>query len=304
MRRIVLLVALLAAVPSTAMAQVPAPPGPPPGNGGDLPAPPGTAPGVVPPGTPAAIPSGATGPGLLSGAPVRFAKRRFSLPLACQASGRVSVQARGVRGGTFASRRYRCVANRTTVRFKVTRKAAKRIARTGTAAATATVRQGSGTHRISFELRARKGSAPAKGFWTDGNLACASGGPGTPAYLVEPNFTAPGATTVSTRGWVAWHTTAGGWHWLGVDGENAGRWDTWTATPSGIAQFFPPGATQPQRYSWGPISVPAGEAIAAVGVWEIVYWVSGQPNYSWQYVNAGTTGAVAAGGGTLACAYP
>ena len=96
----------------------------------------------------------------------------------------------------------------------------------------------------------------------------------------------------------------GGWHWLGVNGENAGRWDTWTATPTGIAQFHPGGVVTPIPYSWGPIGVPAGEGITAIGVWEIVYWVGGRPDYQWQYVNAGTTGAVAAGGGTLYCSYP
>jgi hypothetical protein len=38
-------------------------------------------------------------------------------------------------------------------------------------------------------------------------------------------------------------------------------------------------------------------------VYEIVYWVGGKPDYQWQYVNAGTTGAAAAGGGNLYCAY-
>ena len=52
------------------------------------------------------------------------------------------------------------------------------------------------------------------------------------------------------------------------------------------------------------VGVPAGEGITAIGVWEIVYWVGGRPDYQWQYVNAGTTGAVAAGGGTLYCSYP
>ena len=41
----------------------------------------------------------------------------------------------------------------------------------------------------------------------------------------------------------------------------------------------------------------------AVGVYEIVYWVGGKPDYQWQYVNAGTTGAAAAGGGNLYCSY-
>ena len=152
--------------------------------------------------------------------------------------------------------------------------------------------------------RSRPG-ARAKPFWTDGRLQC-SGDPtgGPPAYLVTPDFTTKDPTPISTRGWVAWYTQAGGWHWLGIGGENAGRWDTWTATATGIAQFHPGGAVTPIAYSWGPISVPPGQGTFAIGVYEIVYWVGGKPDYQWQYVNAGTTGAVAAGGGTLFCAYP
>jgi hypothetical protein len=307
-RLLILLTLAVAAFPAAASAQAPAgPPGPPPGNGGDLPAPPGTALPVVPPGAPGAIPPGATGPALVSGAPAVLdrARRRFALALACQGDGRVTVRGRGIRGGTFAQRRFRCAGNRATVRLTVSRKAAKRLVRKGTVAATASVRQGATTRRIDFTLRTRKGAAPATGFWTDGRLQCSPDGSGTPpAYLVEPDFTTADTTPISTRGWVAWHTPAGGWHWLGAGGENAGRWDTWTATPTGIAQFHPGGTATPIPYSWGPISVPSGEGISAIGVYEIVYWVGGQPDYQWQYVNAGVTGAVAAGGGTHYCAYP
>ncbi len=296
------------AIPATAAAQAPAgPPGPPPGNGGDLPGPPGTAPTTVPPGTPAAIPSGATGPGLLSGAPVRYqaGKRRFVLRFACQASGRVGVRARGIRGGTFATKSYRCGGNRATVALKVSRKTGKRLKRKPTVAATASVRQGGRTSALDFTLLVRGKAPAAKGYWTDGRLQCSPDGSGTPpAYLVEPDFTTREPTPISTRAWVAWYTPAGGWHWLGVNGENKGRWDTWTATATGIAQFHPGGAATPIPYSWGPIAVPAGQGITAVGVYEIVYWVGGRPDHQWQYVNAGNTGAVAAGGGTLSCAYP
>jgi hypothetical protein len=308
-RSIVVLLVAAAALPATAAAQVPppAPPGPPPGNGTDLPAPPGTAPGVVPPGTPGAIPAGATGPGLLNGSPVRFdrARRRLALGLACQASGKVSLRARGIRGGTFARAKYRCSANRATVTLRVSRKTAKRLGRKSTVAATATVAQGGKNTRLDFTLRIRGKAPAAKGFWTDGRLQCspdASGSP--PAYLIAPDFTTRNPTPISTRGWVAWYTQAGGWHWLGVGGENAGRWDTWTATAGGIAQFHPGGAPTPIPYSWGPITVPTGQGIYAIGVYEIVYWVGGKPDHQWQYVNAGTTGAVAAGGGTLYCVYP
>ncbi len=306
---VLLLVAAAAVFPATAVAQAPppAPPGPPPGNGGDLPAPPGTAPGVVPPGTPGAIPAGATGPGLLNAAPVKFdrKRRRFALVFACQSSGKLSVRGRGIRGGTFARGSYQCSANRATAKLSVNKKTAKRLGRKPTVAATATVAQGGKNSRLDFALHVRGRAPDAKKFWTDGRLQC-SGDPtgGPPAYLVTPDFTTKDPTPISTRGWVAWYTQAGGWHWLGIGGENAGRWDTWTATSTGIAQFHPGGAVTPIAYSWGPISVPPGQGTFAIGVYEIVYWVGGKPDYQWQYVNAGTTGAVAAGGGTLFCAYP
>jgi hypothetical protein len=295
-------------MPAAAAAQAPAgPPGPPPGNGADLPAPPGTAPVVVPAGTPATVPAGATSPGLLSGDPVRFdrARRRLVLRFACQANGKLRVRARGIRGGTFARARYRCAANRATVALRVSRKTAKWLARRATLAATAAVKQGGKTTRLDFSLRTRSGAPPAKDFWTDGRLQCSPDGSGAPpAFLVEPDFTTHDPTPISTRGWIAWYTEAGGWHWLGVDGENAGRWDTWTATATGITQFHPNGAAQPIPYTWGPIAVPSGQEIRAVGVYEIVYWVGGKPDHQWQYVNAGSAGAVAAGGGTHYCAYP
>jgi hypothetical protein len=300
-----LVTAAALALPAAAAGQ--ATPGPPPGNGGDLPAPPGTAPAVVPPGTPAAIPAGATGPGLLSGAPVRYqrGKRRFVLRFACQASGTVRVRGRGVRGGTFASRAYRCSGNRATVTFKLRRKQGRRVARRARVAATAAVRQSGRTTNLDFDLLVR-GRAPATpGFWTDGRLQCSADGSGAPpAYLITPDFTTRESTPISTRGWIAWFTQAGGWHWLGLNGERENRWDTWTATPSGIAQFHPNGQRTPVPFSWGPIDVPPGQGITAIGVYEIVYWVGGRPDHQWQYVNAGTTGAAAAGGGTLACSYP
>jgi hypothetical protein len=297
-----------AALPATAVAQAPpGPPGPPPGNGADIPAPPGTQPPNVPPGTPGAIPAGATGPALLSGSAVRLdrKKRRFAIPLACQSSGRLSVQARGVRGGTFARAKYRCAGNRATATLRVKRKLMKRLLRRKTLAATAGVSEGGKGATLSFTLVTKGGVPPSRAFWTDGRLHCSQDASGLPpAYLVTPDFTTASDTPVSTRGWVAWWTPTGGWHWLGVNGENKGRWDTWMATPTGIAQFHPNGVVQPIAYSWGPIQIPTGQGIQAIGVYEIVYWVGGKPEYQWQYVNAGATGAVAAGGGTLYCTYP
>jgi hypothetical protein len=233
---------------------------------------------------------------------VRFnrAARTFALPFACQANG--SVTATGVRVGSLGRAAYRCAGNRATARFTVPRKAARRLARAKTVAATAVVRQG-GSSRLSFTLAVGAGEPPAAGFWTDGHLQCSTGG-ATQAYLAEPDFTTVNPTTVSTRGWIAWYTEATGWHWFGNLGENAARWDTWTAARTGIVQFHPGGAVTPTPWTWGPIGVPAGRGVVAIGVYEIVYWIGGRPDYHWQYVNAGTTGAVAAGGANPFCIYP
>jgi hypothetical protein len=276
----------------------PGPPGPPPGNGTELPAPPGTAPPFVPPGTPGAIPA-ASGPGLLADAqvPVNRARRTFALELACRAGGRLRITARRLTPGTLARGRYRCAAGRATAHLRLSRATVKRLARRRVVPATARVTESGRASALDFTLTAGRRPGPAKGFWTDGHLDCQG------AYLVEPDFTTVSPTPISTRGWIAWYTAAGGWHWLGTQGEDKGRWDTWTATPTGIAQFHPGGQPTPVPWTWGPIAVPAGQAIYAAGVYEIVYWVGGHPQHQWQYVNAGTTGAAAAGGGQPYCVY-
>jgi hypothetical protein len=299
-------VVLLALAAGGARAQAPvAPPGPPPGNGNDLPAPPGTAPAFVPPGSPGAIPDATTGPGLLGDAPVSLnrARRTFSVPLACQRDGTVRASAKVVSKAPFARAGYRCAANRATARLRVSAKVAKQLVRRKAVAATLSVAQGGRASKLYFQLRAGTGARATKGFWTDGHLQCADGSGAPEAYLVEPDFTTASPTPVSTRGWIAWYTAAGGWHWLGVGGEDAGRWDTWTASVTGITQFHPNGVPTPVPWTQGPVAVPPGQGITAVGVYEIVYWVAGKPDYQWQYVNAGTTGAAAAGGGTLYCSY-
>ena len=300
------LLALLVCLPASALADAPtSPPGPPPGNGTDLPPAPGTAPTTVPPGTPAAIPTTVTGPGRINSNTVQF--NRFSgtfvLALACQQSGSLKISIRSVAQSSVASAKYTCTANRATARLKVTKTVTKALKKKSTAAAIATVSEAGKSSKIYFTLHGGAGTTPAKGFWTDGHLQCADSS-GTPqAFLVEPDFTTASPTPVSTRGWIAWYTTAGGWYWYGVNGENAGRWDTWTASVTGIQQFHPGGATVPVPWTWGPVTFPVGLGITAIGVYEIVYWVGGKPDYQWQYVNAGTTGAAAAGGGTLYCTY-
>ncbi len=290
---------LLAAIAPAAAAQ--GPPGPPPGNGTALPAPPGTAAPFVPPGTPAAIPAGPTGPGLLDAGRVSLnrARRTFAVRLACQGDGAVRVVALRLTAATLARGRYRCASGRATARLKVSHRNAGRLAHRRTVPATAVVSQAGRTSKVYFSLTAGHAAPRAPGFWTDGHLQC-----GSPAYLAEPDFTAASTIPISTRGWIAWYSPAGGWHWLGAAGEDSARWDTWTATPRGIAQFHPGGATIPTPWTLGPVAIPSGQGIRTVGVFEIVYWVGGRPDYQWQYVNAGTTGAVAAGGGTLACGYP
>jgi hypothetical protein len=294
-------VASALAIAQPAGAQAPAgPPGPPPGNATDLPAPPGTAPAFVPPGTPAAIPAQPTGPGLLNGSGIALnrANRTFAVSLACQANGSVRISARRLASGTLARAGYRCANGRATARLQLTSKTASRLARRHTVPATARVKQGARSAKLDFTLTAGRQANSPKGFWTDGHLDCAG------AYLVQPDFTTATPTTVSTRGWVAWYTAPGGWHWLGTNGESAGRWDTWTTTVSGVAQFHPNGTPTPNPWTWGPIAVTPGSGTYAVGVYEIVYWVGGHPDHQWQYVNAGTTGAAAAGGGSLYCVYP
>ena len=44
----------------------------------------------------------------------------------------------------------------------------------------------------------------------------------------------------------------------GARGENAGRWNTWTASVSGVQQFHPNGTAVPVPWTLGPIAVPAG----------------------------------------------
>ncbi|MEA2319965.1 MAG: hypothetical protein QOD44_4154 [Solirubrobacteraceae bacterium] len=297
-------IAIGAALPAAAAGQGPAGlPGPPPGNGLDIPSSPGTAAPVVPAGTAAALAGAPSGPGLLGNSAVAFnrAKRSFALQMACDASG--TVTARAAAAGPLGKASYRCAGNRSTARFQVSAAAAKKVARARALRVTATVHHAGRASKLWFTLLSGGGSATTPGFWTDGHLQCTQGGAPL-AFLAEPDFTTAGPTVISTRGWIATYTASAGWHWIGLNGENAGRWETWTAGPTGVQQFHPAGAVLPVPWTWGPISVPGGQGISMVGVYEIVYWVGGRPDYRWQYVNAGDTGAVAAGGPTPACIYP
>ena len=71
-----------------------------------------------------------------------------------------------------------------------------------------------------------------------------------------------------------------------------------------MQQFHPNGTAVPVPWTLGPIAVPPGRGTYTAGVFEIVYWVGGRPDHQWQYVNAGSTGAVAAGGANPYCVHP
>ena len=88
------------------------------------------------------------------------AKRTFSVALACQANGSVSVTAKAVTKTPIAHASYRCAANRATAALRVSSKVAKRLAKRKTVAATATVKQSGKTAKLAFVLRAG-GAAPA-----------------------------------------------------------------------------------------------------------------------------------------------
>ena len=260
---------------------------------------------MVPAGVGGSIDGSGAGPGLLDGTGAVFkrATRSFSVPIVCHANGRATATMRRLSKRVVATASYRCNTGRATLRFTVAAKIAAGIMRNRVVVTNIAVRQGPVRATLALSVRTRTLAAP--GFWTDGNLQCTPVGSTEPlAYLAAPDFTATVPTPISTRGWVAWFTETGGWHWLGADGENAGRWQTWTATPTGVVQFHPGGTPNPVPWTFGPIVIPGGQGVTTVGVYEVVYWVSGKPEYSWQYVNAGSTGAVAAGGGTHFCLYP
>ena len=224
------------------------------------------------------------------------ARRTFALQLACQGDGTIRVRAR-------ASPRAPSPAAAIAARGRATARlthAQDRQAAHGRGAAPPPPRSSARPAAVTAVFRPDlgPGGGAEKGFWTDGHLDCAQG------FLVEPDFTTRTPIPISTRGWVAWYTPATGWHWLGNAGENAGRWNAWTASVAGVTQFHPGGAAVPVPWTLGPISVPPGRGIYAVGVYEIVYWVGGRADHQWQYVNAGTTGAVAAGAPNQYCVYP
>jgi hypothetical protein len=295
------------AVPAAAAAAPPGPPGPPPGNGTSLPASPGSVVVPAPFGGATAV-SAPTGPGLLrdaSNTAFNRGKRAFTVTFACQANGSLKATSPRVRG-PIGEAKYRCRGGKARATVKVTPATAARIARLQKVAVTVTATQRGQRTPMDVTLLAGGSASPAAKFWTDGHLQCTPDGTTPQATAVEPDFTYRFAgIPISTRGWVASYTDRGGWHWTGASGERRGRWDTWSSTPTGIVEWHPGGQVQPNAWTWGPIGFTAGQNTFAIGVWEIVYWSGGGPKWQWGYINAGTTGHVAAGGAAMSyCTYP
>lgn len=283
------------ASPVSAVAQQPALPGPPPGAGLSLPGPPRAIPPAAPATTPVTIDPRTAGPALMSNvATLNRSSRSVSLQLSCQADGRIALAARGLRRGTLATARYVCRNRHAKVSLRLSAKDAKRLGSQRVVLAAMTLRQGASTMRLSLTLRSTPGArVKPGGFWSDGQLQCSSDGQAQ-GYLIAPNWTATPSTSISTRPWLAWHSAATGWHWVGSRGAGASKWYDWTATPEGIAQWLQPtgvpGQSSVQPWSFGPITIPAGSDVKVVGVFEAVYWWRGRPTWVWNYVRASAAG--------------
>jgi hypothetical protein len=259
-------------------------PGPPPGAGSGFPLPPvgGVQPPAPPPGPPATIPT-ASGPALEGGGAQVSAGGHLTLRVACGASGRASLSVAALRQATLARAAYACRGGHAALKLRIASTDARRLARMSPALGRVTLRQRGATARVSVALAAG-GRSPSPGFWSDGGLQCASPGP-SQAYLVAPNFTVTPSTSIDVRPWIASYTDAGGWRWLGTSGRDASRWSSLTATPAGIAQWLQPtGALNP--WTWGPIDVPTGAGVRALGVFEVIYWYGGRPTYVWRYTRS------------------
>lgn len=270
-------------------------PGPPPGAGSGFPAPPAA--GVVPlagaVGPPASLPTGVSGPALLSGT-ARVHGLRFALSIACASGGRATVTASPIRPGVVARARYACRNQRASVELSLRRADARRLATVGPTLASVTLGQGRTTTRLSLTLQS---TPKAPNYWSDGGLECSLLGTYEP-YLVAPNFTDTPSAVVDVRPWVAWYTARHGWRWLGTAGANASTWYRWTATPSGVQQWkTPAGAINP--WTWAPIHVHAGQHMYMIGAFEIVYWYA-HPRYAWSYALSHGRGNAL----TSYCSYP
>ena len=294
------LLALLVCLPASALADAPTgPPGPPPGNGTDLPPAPGTAPTTVPPGTPAAIPTTVTGPGRINANNVQFNRfaGSFAFAFACQQSGTIKVNVRAVASSPVATGKYTCATNRATARLKVSKKITKALKKHTNNAAFATLTEGGKSSKLYFTLHGGTRPDAGQGLLDRRPPAVHRRGrhaAGLPRRArlhdrdAHPRLHPRLDRLVHDRRRLALvRRQRRERRPLGhVDGVG----DRHPAVP-------PRRRVAPVPWTWGPISFPAGQGIIAIGVYEIVYWVGGKPDYQWQYVNAGTTGAAAAGGG-------
>jgi hypothetical protein len=287
--------ALALAGPAAAQEAPSALPGPPPGAGLDLPGPPGPARSSPPAAMPLAIDPAAAGPGLPTGTgTLDRASRRISIPVACGADGRIGMAVPVISRAVLASGAYRCSDGRATATLRLAKRHARAIARRRNVMAVVTLREGAAAVRLSAALNTGASTPRLDGgFWTDGLLQCSS--EGVPAgHLIAPNWTAAPATAISARAWIAWYRAGTGWHWIGTRGAGSSQWYDWTATPAGVAEWRRPtnldGVFAVQPWSLGPLTVPLGSGTYVVGAFEAVYWWSGRPTWTWNYVRSSETG--------------
>jgi hypothetical protein len=240
-------------------------------------------PAVPPPGATGSLPATSNGPALADGTGQVSAGGQLTLRIACRASGQVSLTVPALGSSTLARARYGCSGGRASARMRIPRTDLRRLAQLSPAVGHVTLRERGATARPSVAL-ATAGRSTSPGVWSDGGLQCSSPGP-QQTYLVAPNFTVSPSTSIDVRPWIATYTAGGGWRWFGLRGSGASRWYPVTATPAGVAQWIQPsGAFNP--WTWGPIAVPAGSGISAIGVFEVIYWYGGRPTYVWKYTRS------------------
>jgi hypothetical protein len=261
----------------SALADGPGLPGPPPGAGSGLPLPPppgqGPAPRASQPAT--AIPTPATGPGLISGF-ATVSANAVRLQIACRVSGAATLRS----GTATVKTSYRCTHGQANLRFTPTRGQAGQLTAGGTAIGSLALTGGGSTRRLSVSLST---GVAVPDYWTSTfGMSCTAGGPNS-ALLTAPNFSVTPATTVDVRPWLAWYTPRTGWQWLGTRGPGKSAWYRWTATPTGVAEWQLGGTISP--WTWGPITVTPGHGTRLVAVFEAVYWY-GHPAYVWRYVRS------------------
>lgn len=290
-------VAIVVALVSPAGAigdQPPSLPGPPPGAGSGFPSPPapGTQPVAGPSGPATTIPPRANLPALLGGNLVQKSGR-FTLRLACSGNGAVSVVASALGSGRVLSGRYLCNRHTATLRMQMRTSTLNRLRALRSVLAQASIGQGRRTSKVSLMLESR---AVASSFFTDGGLECDLLAPDT-AYVAAPNFTLHPPAIIDVRPWVAVFSARSGWQWVGAAGVARSTWYRWTATASGVMQWFTPaGALNP--WTWAPITVRSSGPLYAIGAFEVAYRYA-HPVYQWGYVRSYS----GSGAGTDFCRY-